>query len=120
MHIASSASSQHIEGVITRNNLRRFFTKIIGYDTVEAPKKAQSGRYFKTMLERTNANPARSIFVGDSVNEANLANKAGMKFIMIWRKQTPSKQVNITQNYKILSNLSTLCSVIQNDIKTAL
>ncbi len=120
LHIASSASSQHIEGLITRNALKRFFTKIIGYNTVEAPKKASSGRYFKKMLKITNANPNRSIFVGDSINEANLATKTGMKFIMIWRNPKPPKQVSITLNYKILTNLSELCSIIQNDIKTAL
>ncbi len=120
MHIASSASAQHIEGVITRNKLRRFFTQIIGYNTVEAPKKAHSGRYFKTMLERTNANPSRSIFVGDSVNEAFLASKMGMNFIMIWRKPTLPKQVNITLNYKILSDLSDLHTVIKNNINSAL
>lgn len=120
LHIASSASSHHIEGAITRDDLSRFFTKIIGYDTVEAPKNSNSGQYFKKMLELTNANPSRSIFVGDSVYEANLASKTGMKFIMIWRKPTPPKQVNITQDYQILTNLIDLCSIIQNDIKSAL
>jgi len=51
MHIASSASSQHIKGTVSRHNLKEFFQELIGYDTVKAPKKSSSGDYFRKMLQ---------------------------------------------------------------------
>jgi phosphoglycolate phosphatase-like HAD superfamily hydrolase len=70
MHIASSASSRHVRGAIHYHGLDKFFKTIIGYDTVKAPKKARKGDYFINMLKITNANPRKSIFIGDSLDEA--------------------------------------------------
>ena len=77
MHIASSASSNHVKGVVHFHNLEEFFNMNIGYDIVKAPKKAKKGIYFKNMLTITGANPSRSIFIGDTIDEANLAIKFG-------------------------------------------
>ncbi len=111
MHIASSASSRHVKGAIVLHNLNDFFKGLIGYDTVRAPKKASSGIYFKNMLQIANADPSRSIFVGDSIEEANLANKFGMEYIMVWR-DSPFKEPR-NMEFRIIRNLTELLPIIK-------
>ncbi|MFX1282946.1 MAG: HAD family hydrolase [Promethearchaeota archaeon] len=111
LHIASSASSEHVKGAVDLHNLRNFFINLIGYDTVRAPKKASSGIYFKSMLEITDANPSRSIFVGDSKEEANLASKFGMEYIMVWRDFHSEESRNM--GFRIIDNLTALLPIIK-------
>ncbi len=111
MHIASSASSRHVKGAVVLHNLNDFFTRLIGYDTVRAPKKASSGIYFSNMLQIANADPSRSIFVGDSLEEANLASKFRMEYIMVWR-DFPSKEPK-NMGFRIIKNLTALIPVIK-------
>lgn len=114
MHIASSASSKHVNGVIALHNLSGFFKRAIGYDTVRAPKKASSGIYFDTMLQITQANTSRTIFVGDSLEEANLALKHGMKFILVKREKfNTSKKLKKTQ-FHIVENLTAIVPIVNS------
>jgi len=86
LNIASSASSHHIRGVITLHNLEGFFKNLIGYDIVKAPKKGLSGIYYKKIIELTQATPLKTIFIGDSREEAEHSKKLGFKFVMVSRE----------------------------------
>ncbi len=88
LNIASSASSHHIKGVIILHNLEGLFKYLIGYDIVKAPKKGLTGIYYKKIIELTQAQPAKTIFIGDSREEAAHSKKVGFKFIMVSRNGT--------------------------------
>ncbi len=113
MYIASSASSRHIKGAVVLHNLNDFFKKLIGYDSVRAPKKASSGIYFKNMLQIANADPSRSIFVGDSIEEANLASKFRIEYIMVWRDNYSSLRKPMNLKFRTIENLTTLLPIIK-------
>ncbi len=113
MHVASSASSHHVKGAVVLHNLNEFFQKIIGYDTVEAPKKANSGKYFKNMLQIINAEPNKAIFVGDSFEEANLAIKFGMKFVLVWRNKISEQKEPQKDQFEIIKNLTALVPIVK-------
>lgn len=85
LHLASSASSSHIQGFVDRYNLNKVIDHIIGVDTVKAPKKGKSELYFNKMFEITNSDPKYSIFLGDSEEEVYHALNFDMFFIMVDR-----------------------------------
>ncbi|MHA1791365.1 MAG: HAD family hydrolase [Promethearchaeota archaeon] len=87
IHVASSASASHVKGALRSRNIQKYIDKIIGHDTVKAPKKSLDGIYFKRMLELTHANPKHSIFIGDSDSEKKLAINLGLAFVMIIRDE---------------------------------
>ncbi|MFX0182399.1 MAG: HAD family hydrolase [Candidatus Hodarchaeota archaeon] len=111
MHIASSASSQHVKGAVDRHQLH-FFQTLIGYDTVKAPKKEKNGRYFKEMLALTQANPKRSIFVGNSIEEAQLSLRFGMHFIMLDRESQINKIERNNLPYRVFDDLTEILPLI--------
>lgn len=113
MHIASSASSRHVKGAITLHNLNKFFQKLIGYDTAQAPKKACSGIYFKRMLQIIGTKPNQVIFVGDSLEEATLAIKSGMMSVMVRRNKSSPLTKPSSLNFKVIPNLSDLIPIIR-------
>ncbi|MFX1505992.1 MAG: hypothetical protein ACFFDC_07740, partial [Promethearchaeota archaeon] len=90
------------------------FQELIGYDTVKAPKKSKSGEYFRKMLQIIGAIPERVIFVGDSVEEAILTTKLGMKFVFIWRRSNPEfKEVQINK-IDIIDDLTALIPIVKS------
>ncbi|MFX0100849.1 MAG: HAD family hydrolase [Candidatus Hodarchaeota archaeon] len=117
MHVASSASSYHIKGTLDSQDLTRFFDTLIGFDTVKAPKKAPGGWYFKKMLEITGADPNHSFFVGDSMEEAQLAMEHGLKYVMVDRFNKPGKYDVKDLNFEIIDDLSQLFPIIQRYIE---
>ncbi|MFW9990675.1 MAG: HAD family hydrolase [Candidatus Odinarchaeota archaeon] len=117
LYIASSASSHHVRGVVALHGLAGYFKKLIGYDTVEAPKKSPSGQYFKKMLTITGADPFCSIFVGDTIEEATLATKSGMKFVMVQRNQQSLENRVKTIKFDVVRNLTEFLAVISDYIE---
>lgn len=117
LHIASSASKRHILGAVTRHKLHEFFQEFIGYDSVQAPKKSRNGLYFKKMLMLTGASPERSIFVGDSIEEAKLSKMFGIQFIMIDRNNIINYKDERDTTLKIVTNFSELLPIILDILK---
>ncbi|MBD3188979.1 hypothetical protein GF325_19285, partial [Candidatus Bathyarchaeota archaeon] len=60
IHVASSARSSHIKGVVDLAGLENIIDTIIGFDTVQAPKKAPGSKYYERMLEKVHASPENS------------------------------------------------------------
>ncbi|UCG01807.1 MAG: HAD family hydrolase [Candidatus Heimdallarchaeota archaeon] len=112
MHIASSASSRHVKGAVVRHNLENFFYKLIGYDTVKAPKKARNADYFTRMLQVIGTVPERIIFVGDSIEEANLTTQLGMKFVLVKRKKDFESTEISKNNLEVINDLNALLPII--------
>ena len=91
-----------------------FFQELIGYDTVKAPKKATSADYFKGMLRVIDTIPERIIFVGDSIEEANLTTELGMSFVLVWRRPN-SKPIGIQKVISgIIHDLTELLPIIKS------
>ncbi|MHA1972331.1 MAG: HAD family hydrolase [Candidatus Hodarchaeales archaeon] len=82
LHIASSASSNHIKGIVHLHKFQPFFKFLVGYDTVKAPKRGTLGIYYKNLIKLTKINPESIIFVGDSKEEAIHSKRYNFKFIM--------------------------------------
>ncbi|MFX0052240.1 MAG: HAD family hydrolase [Candidatus Hodarchaeota archaeon] len=116
MYIASSASSQHVKGAIDLHNLKKYIQEAIGYDTVGAPKKAKGGAYFRNMLKFTNANPNTSIFVGDSMDEAELSLKFGMFFILVDRENRIELSERPKLPYEVVNGLNEILPLINSFI----
>ena len=113
MHIASSASSRHVKCVVVRHNLKDFFQELIGYDTVKAPKEVRSAEYFTRMLQVIKTIPERVILVGDSIEEAYLATKLGMKFVLVWRKKDSEPKRIQKDQFETIDNLTALISIVK-------
>ena len=113
MYVASSASSNHVRGAIILHNLSNYFLGLIGYDTVGAPKKVSSGIYFKNMIQLVKANPEYSIFVGDSLEEANLTTKLGMTYVMVRRKDSTPLIERINASFTFIEDLEGLIPILQ-------
>ncbi len=112
MHIASSASSLHVKGALYYHNIDRYFKTIIGYDTVKAPKKARKGDYFRNMLKITKADPRKSIFIGDSLDEASIAKKCKMIFIMVNREGKNTTSITVDNTTFIVHDLTEIIKFI--------
>ncbi|MFX0087098.1 MAG: HAD family hydrolase [Candidatus Hodarchaeota archaeon] len=113
MHIASSASSHHVKGALHYHNIDRFFKTIIGYDIVKAPKKARKGDYFRNMLKITRADPRKSIFIGDSLDEASIAKKCNMIFIMVDREEKNPTSITVDNSKFIVRDLTEIIEFIK-------
>lgn len=118
MHIASSASSQHVKGAVTLHNLKKFFQTLIGYDTVKAPKKAASADYFKRLLQVIDTIPERIIYVGDSIDEANLTTELGMRFVLVWRKKSTEPEIIQKGSLGTIKDLTALLPIIKTLLNT--
>ncbi|MHA1969716.1 MAG: HAD family hydrolase [Candidatus Hodarchaeales archaeon] len=113
IHVASSASANHVKGAIQFHNLERYFKMNIGYNTVKAPKKAKRGDYFRNLLKLTEVDPTQSIFVGDSIDEAYLAKKFGMNFIMVNRNYRSMDDTEFNENWIIVKDLTEILDHIE-------
>ena len=80
---------------------------------MKAPKKAPGGWYFKKMLEITGADPKYSLFVGDSIEEANLAMAHGMKYVMVDRYWKPGNNDGKNLGFEIIDDLTQLLPILE-------
>ncbi|MHA2000004.1 MAG: HAD family hydrolase [Promethearchaeota archaeon] len=115
LHVASSASSYHVRGTLEGQGIAGYFTSIFGYDTVSAPKKAPHGYYFEQMIKISGAIPEKSIFIGDSLEEATLSKKFGMRYVMVNRN---SKNIeNRNYDFPVITELRDILPIVENLIK---
>ncbi|MFW9856008.1 MAG: HAD family hydrolase [Candidatus Thorarchaeota archaeon] len=115
LHVASSASSHHVKGGIDRHGIKDFFSTIVGYDTVRAPKRAKNTYYFEKLLEITDSIPQQSVFVGDSIEEAANSKAVGMHFIMVQRAKIHTSETrNRDLGIVSVSSLDMLVQLIPN------
>ena len=66
------------------------------------------------MLQVIDTIPERVIFVGDSIEEANLTTELGMRFVLVWRR-LDSKPIGIRKVISgIIPDLTKLCPIIES------
>ncbi len=105
MHVASSSFSGHIRGILQANNIDEFFESIIGFDTVAATKHTL--KYYKKMLNDAQANPQRSVMIGNSMHEVLKPRLLGMRTVHINRERQVPLDVRKKADFSI-SDLSPL------------
>ncbi|MHA1214269.1 MAG: HAD family hydrolase [Candidatus Hodarchaeales archaeon] len=118
MHIASSASSNHVKGIVHLHKLEPFFKFLIGYDTVRAPKRGSTGIYYQNLIKLTKVRPETTIFVGDSKEEAIHATRYNFKFIMLERGQNNKNLATNDLDLIIIRDLKELLPIIENLVQS--
>ncbi len=113
LHVASSASDNHVRGTLALHHVEGLFNGIIGYDTVQAPKKASNGIYFTRMLSVAGIDPAYAVFVGDGFEEAALAMAQGLRFILIDRSSATGIDHSAIAGFPVLPGMANISKVIK-------
>ena len=81
MGIVSTNLRRRIELVLRRDGLVDRFGAIVGFEDVEKPKPDPHG--LLTVIERLGCKPAESLYVGDTVSDAETARRANVPFIAV-------------------------------------
>jgi phosphoglycolate phosphatase len=108
--IVSTKFRYRIEEILERENLLQHFQIIIGGEDVEAHKPHPQGLI--KALEHLRCAPSSIAYVGDSVADAEVAQRASAPFIAVLSGVTPREDFSSYQVLEILDNLSELPKVV--------
>src|SRR5690349_18163575 len=93
--IVSTKFRYRIEEILRRENLLEYFPVVIGGEDVEEHKPHPQG-LFKA-IERLQCSPASSVYVGDSVADAELARRAAVPLVVVLSGVTPREHFDSYQ-----------------------
>ena len=85
--IVSTKYRYRIEGILRREGLLAPFAAIVGGEDVTAHKPDPEG--LRLAMERLGAGPEETLYVGDSVTDAEAARRAGVSFVAVLSGTTP-------------------------------
>ena len=108
--IVSQKYRHRIEGILERDNLLSYFDIIVGGDDMTAFKPDPSG--LLTALERLSGSPANSLYVGDSVTDAETAKRATVPFAAVLSGVTPKESFDGYPTFSIIESISELPGLI--------
>jgi len=104
--IVSTKFRRRIEEILERENLLEPFDVIVGGEDVSRHKPAPEG--LLAAIERLGGSPSGSLYVGDSVTDAETARRAGVPFAAVLNGVTPREAFKDYPAYRILDNLGEL------------
>ena len=104
--IVSTKYRRRIHEVLQREDLLHGFQLIIGGEDVKNHKPHPQGLF--EALERLECSPESIVYVGDSVIDAELAKRAGVKLIVVLSGVTPREHFDRYEPLAILNNISEL------------
>ncbi len=104
--IVSTKFRRRIEEILGREDLREPFDVIVGGEDVSRHKPDPEG--LLAAIERLGGSPSGSLYVGDSVTDAETARRAGVPFAAILNGVTPREAFKDYPAYRILDNLGDL------------
>lgn len=110
--IVSSKFRYRIEAILERAGLRDHFQVIVGGEDVTELKPDPTG--LLGAIEKLASSPARSLYVGDSVTDAETARRATVTFIAVLSGVTPRAEFDTHPVQEILESLSELPGFLQN------
>jgi len=108
--IVSTKRRHHIEPILARDDLLAPFDLIVGGEDVTCFKPDPQGVLMA--LERLNADRARTLYVGDSVIDAQTAQNAGLRFVALLSGTTPREMFVPYPTLAILPDLSALPDLV--------
>ena len=104
--IVSTKFRRRIEEILGREDLLEPFDVIVGGEDVSRHKPDPEG--LLAAIERLGGSPSGSLYVGDSVTDAETARRAGVPFAAVLNGVTPREAFKDYPAYKILDNLGEL------------
>ena len=108
--IVSQKYRSRIETILERESLLEYFDVIVGGEDMDAFKPDPSG--LLTALDRLGGSPTNSLYVGDSVTDAETAKRADVPFTAVLSGVTPKESFNGYPTFSIIENLSELPGLI--------
>ncbi len=104
--IVSTKFRRRIEEILGREDLLEPFDVIVGGEDVSRHKPDPEG--LLTAIERLGGSPSGSLYVGDSVTDAETARRAGVPFAAVLNGVTPREAFKDYPAYRILDDLDEL------------
>ena len=109
--IVSTKYRHRIEAILNREGLSDAFDIIIGGEDVAEHKPDPTG--LKIALDRLACTPAETLYVGDSLTDAQTAQRAEVCFIAVLSGVTPKNAFNGYPVYRFLGNVSELPNLLK-------
>jgi phosphoglycolate phosphatase len=107
--IVSTKFRYRIEAILERESLRDAFGVIVGGEDVAVHKPDPTG--LLTAIERLSDVPQSTLYVGDSVTDAETAERAGVPFVAVLSGVTPREAFLDYPACRILKSLTELLNV---------
>jgi phosphoglycolate phosphatase len=107
--IVSTKYRRRINAVLKREALLHGFEVVIGGDDVEQHKPHPQGLF--EAIERLECSPESTIYVGDSVVDAELAKRAGVPLVVVLSGVTPREHFNTYNPVAVLESINELPKV---------
>lgn len=108
--IVSTKYRRRIHEILKREALVHGFEVVIGGEDVEQHKPHPQGLF--AAIEKLESSPASVVYVGDSVVDAELAQRAGVPLIAVLSGTTPRERFNNYAPVAVLENISQLPPVL--------
>jgi len=101
--IVSTKYRRRIEAVLEREHMLGLFDAIVGGEDI-SPHKPDPASLLLA-LERLGVRPENALYVGDSVTDAEAANRAGIPFVAVLSGKTRREDLNDHDVYRIIDSL---------------
>jgi len=108
--IVSTKFRYRIESILRRENLLEFFGVIVGGEDLTSLKPNPSGLLLA--VKKLNLISSEVLYIGDSIIDAETADRAGISFIAVLSGVTPRIAFNRYQTREILNNISELPNLL--------
>lgn len=108
--IVSTKFRYRIEAILQREKLLDLFDVIIGGEDIADHKPDPKG--LLTAIERLGSSPARCLYVGDSMTDAETAKRASVPFVAVLSGVTTREDFKGCAVYRIIESLSELLVLI--------
>ncbi|MGB9404178.1 MAG: HAD-IA family hydrolase [Candidatus Acidiferrales bacterium] len=112
--VASTKGRKHIEEILERLELRSIFGTIVGGNDVECQKPHPEALF--AVMQRLGTSPAESLYIGDSVVDAEAASRAGISFIAVLSGVTPRSAFDSYAAAAVLNDASELPAWLELEI----
>ena len=99
-----------IEAILRRENLLDFFEVIVGGEDVSILKPNPSGLLLA--VKQLSLASSEVIYIGDTIIDAETANRAGISFIAVLSGVTPRIDFSRSQVRDFLKNISELPNIL--------
>ncbi|MCP4709860.1 MAG: HAD-IA family hydrolase [Planctomycetes bacterium] len=108
--IVSTKFRYRIEAILARENLLKSFEVVVGGEDVSNHKPDPESLFLAS--EKLAVNPAHTLYVGDSVVDAETAQRAGVPFVAVLSGVTDAERFKGYEPLKVIDNLTLLPAMI--------
>jgi phosphoglycolate phosphatase len=109
--IVSTKYRRRIEAILAREGLLGLFAAIVGGEDVSCHKPDPES--LRLGLDRLGVLPAEALYVGDSVTDAQAAQRAGVPFVAVLSGTTPERAFEAHRLCAVIRTLAELPGLVQ-------